>query len=140
MHRQIYQKILFHLSLLGIVASILVNFYDVILASVLEFLHIILEVIEQGLDGLVEKLFETKLHETQMIVFYILLVIGGFFIYFVWKVFVQLFSGVSHNFSNDWLELRAAIATDWGNMSMTNRVIFIAAFLLVNYLAVFLLF
>jgi len=39
----------------------------------LEFSHILFEGIESGLDNLVEGLFETDLHNTQIIVFYIII-------------------------------------------------------------------
>jgi flagellar biosynthesis protein FlhB len=140
MHRQIYQKFIFQLSLFGIAISILVGLYDVIFGYLWEFIHIILEVIELSLDRLIEHIFETDLHETQLVVFYIMLVIGGVLIFLVWKVLVYLFRNVSQNLKNEWAELRAAITTDWQKMSMTNRVICITVFLVANYLASFLLF
>lgn len=140
MHTKVYNKFIFHLSLFGITASILVGFYDVIFGSLWEFIHLILEFIEQILDDLVEHTFGTGLQETQMIVFYIMLVMGGVLIYLVWKVLVNLFRGVGQNLNNEWTDLRTAITSDWQGMSMTNRVIWISVFLLVNYLASFLLF
>jgi hypothetical protein len=140
MHSQTYQKFIFHLSMFGITISILVGFYDVIFGSLWEFIHIIFEIIELSLDRLVENIFDTELHETQLIVFYIMLVIAGTLIYLVWKVLVQVFSGVSQIFKQEWSELKDAITTDWQGMSMTSRVIVISLFLLINYLASFLLF
>lgn len=140
MHSQTYQKFIFHLSVFGITISILVGFYDVIFGSLWEFIHIIFEIIELSLDRLVENIFDTELHETQLIVFYIMLVIAGTLIYLVWKVLVQVFSGVSQIFKQEWSELKDAITTDWQGMSMTNRVFVISLFLLINYLASFLLF
>jgi hypothetical protein len=140
MHAQVYRKTLFHLCLLGIAGSILVGFYDVIFTDILEFFHLIFEVVEMALDKVVEHVFETELHETQLIVFYILLVLCGVLIYFVWKVLVQLFSGVGQNFHQEYSELKEAVVSDWQGMSMVHRIIFIVVFILVNYLASFLLF
>lgn len=140
MHTQVYLKCIFHLSLFGIAISVLVGFYDVIFGYLLEFIHIILEIIELNLDKLVEHFFETELHETQLIVFYVMLVVGGVLIFLVWKALVYLFRDFGQNLNNEWTDLRAAITSDWQSMPMTNRVIFIAVFLLVNYLASFLLF
>lgn len=140
MHRQIYQKFILHLSLFGIAISILVGFYDVIFGYLWEFIHIILEIIEISLDRLVEHLFETDLHDTQMIVFYIMLVVGGILLYLVWKTLVYMYRGIIQNSFNEWKELKAAVTSDWQSMTMTNRVICISLFLLVNYLASFLLF
>jgi hypothetical protein len=117
-----------------------VGFYDVIFGSLWEFTHLILELIELVLDRLVEKIFGTDLQETQLIVFYIMLVIGGSLIYLVWKALALLLSGASQNLGKEWTELKTAITEDWQAMPMTNRVIWISMFLLVNYLASFLLF
>jgi uncharacterized membrane protein (UPF0136 family) len=140
MHTQVYRKILFHLSLFGVVFSILVAMYDVIFHFLLESLHIIFEMVESSLDELVEHFFHTELHETQLIVFYILLVVGGIIIYLAWKALVHLFSGASQNFNNEWTDLRAALNSDWQRLSMTERVVWITLFLLANYLLSFLLF
>lgn len=140
MYKQIYQKLFFHISLFGVAVSILVGFHDVIFDSLWESLHLIFEVVEMTLDRLVEHLFETDLRETQLIVFYILLVIGAVLIYLVWKALVHIFSGVGRNLNQEWVELRVAITDDWRNMSITNRAICITVFFVVNYLASFLLF
>ncbi|MEQ1738697.1 MAG: hypothetical protein HOP36_13835 [Methyloglobulus sp.] len=140
MHSQTYQKFIFHLSVFGITISILVGFYDVIFGSIWEFIHIIFEIIELSLDRLVEDIFDTELHETQLIVFYIILAIAGTLTYLVWKVLVQVFSGVSQIFKQEWSELKDAMTTDWQGMSMTNRIIVISLFILINYLASFMLF
>lgn len=140
MNTHIYRKFIFYLSLFGIAISILVGFYDVIFGSLWEFTHLILELIELVLDRLVENIFGTDLQETQLIVFYIMLIIGGSLIYLVWKALALLLSGVGQSLSKEWTELRAAITEDWEAMPLTNRVIWISMFLLVNYLASFLLF
>lgn len=124
----------------GIAISILVGFYDVIFHSILDFIHTFLEIIEIGLDNLIEHIFETELRETQIIVFYIMLFIGGAIIYFVWKVSVQVFNVAGEYLKNEWLEFKDTVIHDWQGMTMANRIIFISAFLLVNYLASFLLF
>lgn len=140
MHRKIYQKMLFHLSLFGLVASISVAFYDVIFGSIFEFLHLLFEVIEMALDQLIEHVFHTDLHQTQLIVFYILLFLGGILIYLLWIVLPYVFTGLGQNLKTDWLELKVAVVEDWQAMSLMKRVVWISGFLLVNYLASFLLF
>ena len=76
----------------GVAISILVGFYDVILGYIWEIIHIVLEIIEITLDGLIEHSFETEVHETQVIVFYIMLAIGGFLFIFYgkpWLMYLQ---------------------------------------------------
>lgn len=140
MHKQIYQKVVFHLSVVGITLSILIGFYDLIFGSLWEFVHILFEVVELGLDQVIEHTFETELHETQLIVFYILLSIGGVIAYFLWKVLVYFANLLKLGFTDDWSEFKEAATADWGTMSLTNKVILVIVFLLFNYLAFFLMF
>jgi hypothetical protein len=140
MHMQIYQKVIFHLSILGVALSVLVGFYDVIFGSIFEFIHTVLEIIEMGLDNVVEHVFETNLQQTQIIVFYIMLALGGVLIYLVWKALVEMCSGTGQFVKDEWTEFKDALVHDWQGMTMTNRVIFISVFLLLNYFASFLLF
>jgi hypothetical protein len=114
--------------------------YDAILEHLIEGLHIFFELIESSLDKVVEYFFETEMRETQIIVFYIIIVICSFLIYFVWKGLVHLCKGFNQNLHSRWVELKAAATQDWQAMTMTNRIIFISAFLLINYLASFFLF
>ncbi|WP_394751846.1 hypothetical protein [Crenothrix sp.] len=71
-----FRQIIFRLSIMGVILGILINTYDVIFGSLLEALHILFEVIEVVLDKAVESIFETGVHETQTIVFYLLITIG----------------------------------------------------------------
>ena len=140
MHKAIYQKVTIHLSLLGITLSILVGFYDVIFGSLFEFCHTIFEIIEMGLDWLVEHLFRTNLRQTEIIVFYLMLTLSAVLIYVVWKALVDACNGTCDYLREEWVEFKNAVAQDWGEMTTTNRIILISVFLLVNYLASFLLF
>lgn len=140
MHQPIYQKFLFYVSLFGLAVSLVAGFYDVIFGYLFEFFHIIFEIIEMALDRLVEETLHTELHETQLIVFYILLVIGGFTIYFVWKALVIIVGAITHSFSQDCVILKEAVVSDCEAMTITRKIIWVCAFFLVNYLISFLFF
>jgi hypothetical protein len=140
MHKQIYQKVIIHLSLLGVALSILVGYYDVIFGSLFEFCHTVYEIIEMGLDVLVEHTFGTNLRQTEIIVFYIMFSLSAVLIYLVWKALVDACSGTCQYLRDEWVEFKDAVIQDWQGMTMANRIIFVSVFLLVNYLASFLLF
>ncbi len=140
MHTQVYRKCLFHLSIVGISISILVGFYDLIFGYIWETIHLILEVIEMGLDNFIEHTFHLELHETQLIVFYIMLAIGGILIYVTWKILVYFCKDFNVNFKSEWLELKTAISLDWQALSAFERLILLSVFVLINYLLSFLLF
>lgn len=76
-----------------LVFGILIIFPDVILSSILECLHLavelahlLFEVVELSLDHIIEHLFETDLHETQVIVFYIMMILCAIVAYGLWLV------------------------------------------------------
>lgn len=56
--------------------------------AIFELLHTLFELIEQALDLIVEHLFHTELHATQVIVFYILLSSGSFLVFKATKFFL----------------------------------------------------
>ncbi len=140
MHTQVYRKCLFHLSLFGVIISILVGFYDVIFGYFWEAVHLILEMIEMGLDNVIEHTFDLELHETQLIVFYIMLVMGGIIIYLTWKLLVYLCRDFNVNFKSEWMELKTALSLDWQALSGVEKFIAICLFIAVNYLLSFFLF
>lgn len=140
MYKHIYQKVFLHLNLFGFVVSILVGFYDVVFGTLFDLIHTILEIIEMGLDKLIESIFHTNLQQTQIIVFYIMLVMGGAVIYAAWKASVMACHGVCQYLMDEWTEFKNAVIKDWQEMTVVNRIIVISGFLLMNYLASFFLF
>ncbi len=140
MNKEIYLKVLFHLSLFGVITSLLAGFYDTIFAFILEAAHLLFEVVEMTLDKVIEHAFETELHETQLIVFYILLGIGGVLLYWVYKLIKYLVNSLGHGILNDWLSFKTAITEDWRAMPVSLRIVWVGAFILVNYFISFFLF
>jgi len=85
MNPSLYRKIYYGSVLLGVLLLILfpaeifgflLELFHHILEVSLELGHLMFEAIEMGLDHLIEHFFETSLHVTQTIVFYIMLVPG----------------------------------------------------------------
>lgn len=66
----------------------------------LEIVHLAFELIESGLDHLVEHLFHTEMRETQIIVFYLMLgmgiSIGAFVLKKFWESFEKLLIWIPH--------------------------------------------
>jgi hypothetical protein len=139
MSTHIYRKLIYQLSLFGIAVSILVSMYDVIFAYLFESLHILFEMIESSLDELIEHFFHTDLHQTQTIAFYVLFTIGLFLAYLVCKAVPHLYRTIRQGLCEEWGELRMVVAADWQNLSVTDKVMWISGFLLVNLVAFFLL-
>lgn len=82
MNRIAYRKVL----LFFIVGVLLLGFYDVLLHGLLYIIHYIFEWIELALEEIIEHLFHTSRQQTQLIVFYILFILGGIGLYRLWLV------------------------------------------------------
>lgn len=134
MHKQIYLKFFYHFSIFGIALSVLTGFYDVIFHFVFESIHLFMELLEQMLDTVIEHSFHTELHETQLIVFYILLVFGGFMIFLLWKILAAACSKTGKQLNADWLELKTSATSDWQSLSTSQKMLGVSAFLGVNLL------
>ncbi len=64
----------------------LTNIFHFIYESLLHLAHLSFEAIEELLDTLVERLFETEVHETQTIVFYLMILLAGIPAYILWRL------------------------------------------------------
>lgn len=88
----IHQKII-----IAAVAAIFILFmYDVLFHLLLGFLHILFEAAEWVLDHLIEHLFDTGTHETQVIVFYILITIIGGSVYRLYRQLPRWYHKLEH--------------------------------------------
>lgn len=105
-----------YLKIWGLVSlALIVLFPDVVFdttLSILGFLfdhlaelsHLLFEAIESTLDHLIEGLFETDLHSTQTIVFYVLLSGILYILYRIGKVLLRVY----RRYKAEWDEFRAA--------------------------------
>jgi hypothetical protein len=88
----------------------------------LELAHMIFEFIEVNLDRLVEHIFETDVHQTQVIVFYLLLsiAIGG--LYYLWSLLPRVYHQSKENLISAWLVEKAFISLYWRDLSLINKI------------------
>ena len=88
----------------------------------LELAHIIFEFIEVNLDRLVEHIFETEVHQTQVIVFYLMLTIalGGH--YYLWSYLPRVNHQTKENLLAVWLEQKAFVSLYWRDLSLINKI------------------
>jgi hypothetical protein len=82
-----HRKIIVQAALIGI----LISTYDVLLHSLLTFAHITFEWFELGLEELIEHVFHTTRHQSQIIVFYLLLSAILFGLYRLWRVLPRFY-------------------------------------------------
>ncbi|WP_174626244.1 hypothetical protein [Candidatus Methylobacter favarea] len=84
-----YRKIIYGLVVITLI--LIITIPDVLVNLLLEFTHVLFESIEIALDTLVEQIFQTGLHETQVIVFYLLLFLAIAALYSLWLMVPPLY-------------------------------------------------
>jgi hypothetical protein len=122
-----YKKIIFKLSLVGLVLVIFTTFGDVIIGSIFEGLHILFEVIEVILDNLVEHIFDTNVHQTQTIVFYIMIAGAIGIVYTLSHAIAKFF----HNMVDASLEYKTNATLYWQDTSLIRKIIYCVCLLTV---------
>ncbi len=140
-----YRKILYGLALIGFISIVIIP--DVVMGLLFELVHLFFELlfisfewIESTLDTLVEHLFHTDLHQTQVIVFYLIAGMGLYVAYHLWRVLSSLFSRLINNMLTAWTEQKTRASSYWQELSLIKKIILFSFLAGSLYLASFLFF
>ena len=138
-----YRKIFYGLVLIGIV--IMITMPDVVMGFLFELVHLFFELlfiafewIETLFDHIVEDLFHTELHQTQTIVFYVLLGIFAFPLYYLWRILQRLFSRLKEILIEEWALNKTRATLYWQSLSLIGKIKLILITMGAIYLASFL--
>jgi hypothetical protein len=149
-----YQKIFYGLGLLGIV--VMVTIPDMVIELSTELFHLVFELIfevadvafesvETMLDHVVEHLFHTGLHDTQVIVYYTIVSILAYPLYrlarVILKIIIRLINSIPTTYTNykiQWLLLRQDIAYYWQKLPFFTKLKWVLIATSALYLASFL--
>lgn len=122
-----HQKISYGLVLIGIV--IMIAMPDVVIGLLFELAHLLFEVVfisfewlESLLDHLVEHLLHTELHETQTIVFYLLVSIAVLPLYYLWRLLRRLFFWLKESLLTAWVVYKNHTIVYWQNLSLIDKI------------------
>ena len=129
-----YRKILYGLALIGIIIMIIM--LDEVIGLLFESVHFFFELlyevadisfewIETALDTLVEHLFHTDLHQTQIIVFYIIIGIIAYPIYYLWRKLRRLFFRLKetlHAVYAEWKLYKTHATLYWLDLSLIDKI------------------
>lgn len=96
----------------------------------LELLHILFEWAEEGLDFVIELVFDTSLHSTQVIVFYILASVFFFGCYRLWRGLPAFYQRQKIHLS-DFLSNEINIIQNYWHQSIANKLKLSAAIAMV---------
>lgn len=122
-----------HIIIVSILIIIVTSVPDVIFGLLIDFGHLLVEsghtlfeVIEISLDHLVEHLFETDLHQTQVIVFYIIVFVALSGCYWLWHAVPRLFRYLKESLLAAWEREKIAISLEWQELPLINKIKLIA--------------
>ena len=84
--------------------------------------HMIFEFIEVNLDRIVEYIFDTEVHQTQVIVFYLMLLIAFGGLYYLWSLLPRIYHQSKENLLDAWLEKKAFAFIYWRELSLIDKI------------------
>ncbi|MFI3185679.1 MAG: PilZ domain-containing protein [Methylococcaceae bacterium] len=105
-----------------VVFGLLLGLLHFLLDHVLEFAHIAFEFVESTLDHLVEFLFETGVHDTQIIVFYIIVLSVLYGLYHLWRALPPFCVQCKKNQMAYWSRKKASLLYYWREQSLINKI------------------
>ena len=117
-----YRKTLNISYLIGI--GIVITMPDMVFGSLLELAHILFEFIEEILDKFVEHIFHTDRHQTQVIVFYLMMSIAFGCIYYLWRVLPPLCRQCKENLIAAWFWHKTRVFCYWQQQPLINKIVF----------------
>lgn len=90
--------------------------------NILHFLHLAFEFIESSLDHFVEHLFHTDTHQTQIIVFYILVAFVIVGLYWLWRALPPFCRRCKENLFSYCAHKKASLLYYWEELSLLNKI------------------
>jgi hypothetical protein len=97
--------------------------------SLVELVHILLELLEETLDIIIEAFFDTGLHETQIIVFYIMLAIALLVLYQLIRTIPRWYRSIRRCIAANYLTQKNEILAAWRQLTLLGKVKWIALFI-----------
>jgi hypothetical protein len=122
-----YRKILYGLVLIGIV--LMITMPDVVMGFLFEsvhlffeLLHLAFESIESLLDTIIERMFDTELHQTQTIVFYLMVGMVVFPFYYLGRMLLRLFFQLKETLLEEWALNKTRAILFWQDLSLIDKI------------------
>jgi hypothetical protein len=108
-----------------------------LLHMIFEFLHILYEWFELGIEHTVEHLFHTSRHGSQVVTFYILMLIAGLLLYWLWRIFPRLCEHCMRFMRQAWHRRKAECIRYWLSLPLINKVRLLSTAAIAFYLGSF---
>ena len=134
-----------HFDLLVVALAVLaLAFFDLILELLLEVVDLFFELLfeafewfELGVEHLIEHVFHTEHHTSQIVTFYILLLMGGLIVRWLWRSLPVLYERCKAFFKEMWVRRKTEFELYWLMLTLPYKLLLLATALGVAYLASF---
>jgi len=105
---------------------------DMVIHLAFESLHILFEILESILDHLVEHIFHTDTHATQIITFYLIIIIAALIFYMLIVMISAWCCSVKYKLRNSYHRWNENIFGFWRTACVTNKVKWWAVFVVLS--------
>lgn len=122
------------------IANMLMTIVHFIFALILHLAEVTFEGLESLLDRIVEYFFDTEVHETQTIVFYLMILIALFPLYFLCRVLPGFFIWLKEILITTWARHKSNVIIYWEDLSSHDKIKMTILAILAAYLILFLFF
>lgn len=127
-----------------IIVALSIAMYDVVIDLAFNILHFVFEIIhlayewfELGIEHTVEHLFHTSRHGSQIVTYYILMLIAGLLMYWLWRVLPRLYERLKQFMQLIWDRRKSEWEAYWLSLSFSNKVKLLSTVTGVVYLTSF---
>ena len=122
------------------IANMLMTIVHFTFALILHLAEVTFEGLESLLDRIVEYFFDTEVHETQTIVFYLMILIALFPLYFLCRVLPGFFIWLKEILITTWARHKSNVIIYWEDLSSHDKIKMTILAILAAYLILFLFF
>ena len=119
---------------------IVILFYDVMLHSLFIMVHLAFEWLELTLDHIIEHIFHTDRQQSQIIVFYLLWLIALYGLYRICRALPGIYNRLKEQLFATLLEGKSYLIDYWRDQSLTQKIKWLAFFMVSLYCLVFITF
>lgn len=127
------KRILICIFLIGLFISL----YDVLLHTLLVCLHLTFEWVEYMLEEIIEHTFHTNRQQSQLVVFYLLWLIGFFGLYRLMIILYRVYESLKEQFSDRRCYYQAYISQQLTVLTATQKIKWTTALMASLYFVVF---
>jgi flagellar biosynthesis protein FlhB len=104
------------------IVNILITIVHFFFTLILHFAEVTFEGLESLLDRIVEYFFDTEVHETQTIVFYLMILIALFPLYFLCRIMPGFFIWLKEILITTWTRHKNNVIIYWQDLSPHDKI------------------